>query len=199
MIKLTNRKRNRAHKNIFIMKQQVLYIFIFIFGLSLQGCVIYGLTNDYAKLNQEEQKLISKFNPSEELEAKKIYEITASQLKEEFKKFEKSMVYTFTNGCTSEYCIPLSVYENYAKENGYHLFLVMNGYANLEETLCQKITSPLFVINAQAYDTKWRARYSKRFRNELEGLHQDTKYQYHGSIYFFERDSFVSVEKKLPE
>lgn len=132
------------------------------------------------------------------LEAKHIYEISAIQLKKELKYHEKSIVYLFSNGCTSKYCLPLSVYENYAEENGYNLFLVMTGYANLSETLSQNISLPLYTVDAEVYDTKWNYTYMKRFENELNNLPLNAKsLKYQGNIYFFEKDSLVKVQREL--
>lgn len=178
------------------MKYQILIVFIL--GLILQSCAFYGLTNDYSKLDIEQQKIIEKFDLSKEVKTNHIYEISATQLKEELKNHKKSIVYLFANGCSSKYCLPLNVYVNYAKDNGYYLFLVMNGYGNLSQTLSQKISLPLYAIDAQAYDTKWNNKYVKRFENQLQGLPQDSKQQYKGSIYFFEEDSLVSIKRGLP-
>ena len=48
-------------------------------------------------------------------------------------------------------------YETYAKKNGYQLFLVMNGYAHLDDTLGQRnsFESPLFVINTDYYQNQY--------------------------------------------
>lgn len=177
------------------MKYQILIIFIL--GLILQSCAIYGLTNDYSKLDSGQQELVIKFDSSEELNSNNIYEISASQVRIELKNHEKSIVYTFTNRCSSKYCLPLSIYENFAKDNGYHLFLIMTGYSYLEETLSQNISSPLYAIDAQAYNTKWNNKYVKRFENDLLGLPRDSKQPYQGSIYFFEGDSLTYIKREL--
>src|SRR5690554_7375776 len=95
------------------MKYQILIVFIL--GLILQSCAFYGLTNDYSKLDIEQQKIIEKFDLSEEVKTNHIYEISATQLKEELKNHKKSIVYLFANGCSSKYCLPLNVYVNYAR------------------------------------------------------------------------------------
>src|SRR5690554_8106670 len=88
------------------MKYQILIVFIL--GLILQSCAFYGLTNDYSKLDIEQQKIIEKFDLSEEVKTNHIYEISATQLKEELKNHKKSIVYLFANGCSSKYCLPRS-------------------------------------------------------------------------------------------
>jgi hypothetical protein len=174
------------------------YFIFFVLSLTIQSCTIYGLTNDYSKLDAEHQQLISKYSPTKELKTKYIYEISATQLKTELKKYEKSLVYIFANSCTSKYCLPLSVYEDYAQENGYQLFLMMNGYANLSESLSQNFSSSLFAVDAQAYNTKWKNKYLKGFQNELKNLPIDTKQTgYQGSIYFFEGDNLIKIQKEL--
>lgn len=48
----------------------------------------------------------------------------------------------------------MCVYENYAKQNSYQLFLVMEGYVNLDDTVGQinNFISQLFSINTDLYD-----------------------------------------------
>lgn len=173
-------------------------ILFLILGLILQSCAFYGLTNDYSKLNEEQKKIIKKYDNAEGLNTKYIYEISGTQLKDLLTIHKKSIVYLFANGCTSKYCLPLSVYERYAEDNDYDLFLIMNGYANLSQTLSQNISTPLYSIDAQAYDTKWNNKYVKRFENDLLGLPRDSKQPYQGSIYFFEGDSLISIKRELP-
>jgi len=168
-------------------------------SLSLLSCHIQGLTNDYTKLTPEEKKLIVELTDFETTKHDYIYKINGGQLKQELQKYPKSMVYIFKNGCTSNLCKPLMIYENYAKEHGYKLFLVMNGYANLNETLEQPYSSTLFAINNDYYQKKYRATYTRYFENELSNkpINEKNK-EYLGNLYFFEKDALVKIEKELP-
>lgn len=163
---------------------------------------ISGLTNDYSKLNEDDKAKIVTLESFENLDVEKIYKISGKQLRAEVAKHEKSLVYVFKNGCTSDLCKPMHVYENYAKQNGYQLFLVMDGYCNLEATVGQRnnFTSPLFSINSDLYDSRYRATYSRRFENEL--LKKDINYkskEYLGDLFFFEGSRLDKIAMDLPK
>jgi len=168
---------------------------------SLSSCIIsfYGLTNDYDTLSETQKKEVLALKSFEETESKKIYKINAKQLKSELKKHSKSIVYTFQNGCSSKACKPMFVYENYAKNNGYTLFLVMVGYLHLSETLEQNFDSPLFVVDNEYYNEKHKSKYLRYFENELMEKPLDEKpKEYLGSLYFFEKETLKNVYKELP-
>lgn len=171
-------------------------------SMLLLSCSISGLTNDYSKLKEEDKVKIVTLENFENLDTEKIYKISGKQLRSEIGKHEKSLVYVFKNGCTSDYCKPMFVYENYAKQNGYQLFLVMEGYGNLDATLGQRSSfeNPLFAINADLYDSKYRAVYSRKFENEL--LKKDINYkskEYLGNLFFFEGNRLEKIAKELPK
>jgi len=168
-------------------------------AILLTSCAVAGLTNDYNKLSNQNKLKIVKLANFKTLSVNSIYELSASELKTELKNHSKSIVYVFTNGCTSNLCMPLSHYQNFAKENKYKLFLVMTGYADLNETLVQNVNEPLFSINSAYYNTKYRFKYTQFFENELQNL--PIKYkekEYKGSLFFFERDKLIDIKKKLP-
>lgn len=92
--------------------------------------------------------------------------------------------------------------KNYAKSNGYTLFLVMDGYCNLDDTLNQRVnfSSQLFSIDNDFYNCNSRIKYSRYFENELQGLPRETKAkQYFGSIYFFNEGIIEKITNKLPK
>lgn len=175
---------------------------LFVFSLALlflNSCAIYGLTNDYGKLSEEQKALISPLESFENLENNKIYTLNGQRLKEEIQKYPKALVYVFTNDCTSEYCLPMAVYKGYANENGYKLFLVMNGYANIDDTLDQYAEVPYFAIDNEYYDISMRNKYIRYFTNELTGLPRDAKQkEYLGDLYFFENGELQSISRELP-
>ncbi|MBZ0242962.1 MAG: hypothetical protein K8F24_07095 [Bacteroidales bacterium] len=166
----------------------------------LNSCVVQGLTNDFGKLNDSEKALIHDFEGFSEVESRAIYEINGKALREELKNHPKSIVYKLSNGCPSEYCKPLQLYENFAKEHDYHLFMVMIGYANLYETMEQPFSSPLYAIDTDYYETSISYKYNRYFDNDFMGLETKAKQgEYAGSLYFFEGDSLVEVRRELPE
>lgn len=171
------------------------------FGALLSSCAIEGLTNDYKKLTTEQQNsivVLNSFDSANDLD--KIYKINGSQLREELKKHPKALVYVFKNGCTSEYCKPLYVYENYVKENNQKLFLVMNGYGSLSESTNEILSVPLYSIDNEYYDKKMRNTYVRYFQNDMLGRDLDYKEkEYYGNLFFFENGELVSIKRELPE
>lgn len=167
--------------------------------LTFNSCAISGLTSDYGKLNSEEKKIIHKHIDSfDNLNSNEIYTINAQQLKQELRNNEKSLVYVFANGCVSAYCLPMNVYENYAKKHSMKLYLVMNGFGNLESTLEQNFSSPLFAIDYEYYETKFRFVATRKFENELRNRPLGFKEkEYEGSLFFFEKDRLIKVVKEL--
>ncbi len=167
--------------------------------LSCTSCItIIGLTDDYNKLTDEQKLLIHEFENEASLRNGNVYLINADELKQELSKHEKSMVYCFTNGCSSEYCEPMNNYIDYATQNGYKLFLVMNGFGNISSTLNQSAATPYYAIDSEFYKTKFRSKYFRMFRNEL--LNRDRNYkesQYEGSIYLFEGSKWVETRRSL--
>lgn len=171
-------------------------------SLFLTSCTVYGWSNDYKKLSAEQQSSIVDLQSFENTNPQNIYKITGNQLKQELKKHPKSLVYIFTNGCVSEYCLPMSNYEKYAKENNYKLFLVMNGYGHLDETTKQRsevFTEPLYSISNEAYNSNTRWKYSRYFENELRGIDKKSKSKWEGSLYFFNYDKLEKVMQDLPK
>lgn len=180
------------------MKKQYKFHYLLIIYI-LSSCSIQGLTNDYGKLSEQQKSLISPLKNFDEVENGKIYTINSNQLKEELKKHPKSFVYVFTNGCKTKYCLPMNRYISYAESNGYKLFLVMNGYANLNETLNQLAETPYFAINNEFYDVSNRTKYTSYFENELMDLPKETKHkEYPGNLFFFEKGVFKDVYRELP-
>lgn len=115
------------------------------------------------------------------------------------KNHTKSIVYIFTNGCSSELCKPLAFYEDYATRNGYKLFFVMTGYGSLGETLKQPFTNALFAIDNEYYNKKFSIAYLRYFENDLLKKQLNEKLEYAGNLYFFEGDKLVRILHELPK
>ncbi|SMC88592.1 hypothetical protein [Moheibacter sediminis] len=171
-----------------------------IFCIFLNSCTIQGLTNDYGKLTNGQKSLILPLKSFENLENGKIYSLNSTQLKEELQKHPKSIVYVFTNGCKTKHCLPTNIYKSYAEANNYKLFLVMNGYANLDETLDQMAELPYYSIDNEFYGVSNRNKYTTYFENELMNLPKDYKHkEYLGNLFFFEKGEFKNVYIELPK
>jgi hypothetical protein len=179
------------------MKKIKMFLFI---TLLVASCKIQGLTNDYSKLKDNDKMKIIELSSFDNLNNEFIYKINGFQLSNELKKHPKSIVYIFKNGCTSKLCYPLFAYENYAKKNGYKLFLVMDGYGNLNETLEQPFSGILFSINNEYYNSKYRATYSRYFENEITNKPREEKEKdYLGNIYFFKYNQIEKIVYELPK
>ena len=174
-------------------------IFILFILIIAQSCQMRGLTNDFGKLSANDKAKIVKLKTFENLNLNSVYKINGLQLKEEMLKYNNAIVYEFTNGCTSEFCRPLSVYENFAEKHHYKLFLVMNGFGAIEETIEQRHNQPLFAIDGDYYHKWFRATYTRYFLNELLGKPLKTKEgEYLGSIYFFTKGKLDKILMDLP-
>ncbi len=167
--------------------------------ISITSCItIIGITNDFDKLSDKEKSLIHPFSSSDKLIRGNIYLINAQQLKKELENYEKSIVYCFTNGCSSENCEPINNYIEYSKENGFKLFLVMNGFGNISSTLDQSSNTPYFAIDQAFYNSKYRSKYNRRFENELLGRDLDFKEkEYNGNLFFFEGTKHIETKNSL--
>lgn len=164
------------------------------------ACTVQGWTNDYDKLNETQKQKIAEFHNFKAVSRDSIYKINGQQLREELKNHPKSIVYLFSNGCTSELCRPLSVYEDYAVKNGYQLFLVMNGYTNLDATLKQPVSGVLYVIDNDYYKERLNYKYTRYFENDLTNKPLNEKAgKYSGNLYFFERDTLLQILRDLPK
>ena len=178
------------------------WFLLFVISCLSVSCTIYGVTNDYGKLSNPEKERIVEFDSNIKLSLDKVYRISGNQLLEEIKKYPKVMVYEFTNGCTGATCYPLTSFENYAKENQYTLFLVMNGYGDLNKSLIEPILSPLFAIDNYYYKSNIRGSYRKKFlKDMLLDVPEADKIvkEFYGGIYLFENGKLDKTVDDLRE
>lgn len=171
-----------------------------LFGLAVlaQSCAVNGLTDDYKKLSDEQKTHVTTADFGNEKDDF-VYTVNGKQLLAEIQKHDKALVYEFTNGCVGEHCKPMRVYEEFAKKNGYTLFLVMSGFANIDDTMGQRGTfeSPLYAIDSKAYPTSYRVRYTRLFKQELMGDKFDK--ENYGGLMFFENGKFIRQLSELPK
>ena len=180
----------------------LLYAFLGFFTvscISISGS-ISGLTDDYGSLNDQLKSRIIPATDFAKTDTLHIYKVNANHLKTELNKYPKAMVYVFTNGCKSNYCLPMSAYQDFSEQNNYKLFLVMNGFGMVNETLKQRseiFTEPLFAIDGNHYGSKIRTNYTTKFENELRGFEQKGKSKYEGNLFFFENGKLVKTTHDL--
>ncbi len=175
------------------------FLLIAITGI-VTACAIRGITNDYDKLTEAQKTKIVQLNSFNDVKPGLVHKINGAQLRAELKNHAKSIVYVFKNGCTSDYCKPLMVYESYAKANGYSLFLVMDGYINLDASLDQHIAGVLYAIDNDYYKNNKRNVYSRYFTNEICGRTFDSKEgEYKGNLFLFTGDHLDNTVRELPK
>lgn len=78
----------------------------------------------------------------------------------------------------------------------------MSGYGNLDYTLQQEFESPLFTINYEYYNTKYRSYAMNRLENDLRNRSIDFKIKdkdYEGNLFFFEGEKLIKVSYELPK
>lgn len=185
----------------FWKKLTMKIILSMLFFLSLTSCTVYGVTNDYKKLSEKEKTTVVALESFDKTDTQHVYKINGQQLKSELAKHPKSLVYIFTNGCTSQYCLPMSNYERFAKENNYRLFLVMEGYSHLNKTTEQRsevFKQPLYSIDNDFYNSWFSVRYHRLFANELRGIEKTAKPKWEGGLYFFNYDKLEKITRDLP-
>ena len=164
------------------------------------SCVVQGWTNDYDKLSDAHKNKILTLKTFQDTRSEFIYKVNGQQLREELRNHSKSIVYIFSNGCSSDLCKPIAVYEDFALRNGYKLFLVMNGFANLDATLKQPHGNILFAMDNYYYNEKINYKYSRYFENDLMSRPLNEKSgAYAGSLYFFEGDALTQILMELPK
>lgn len=178
------------------MKKIVIYFFI---CFILVSCVqVRGLGDDYKHLTSFEKTLIEPFNKETELLQSKVYKTNAVNLLDALKDYPKAFVYVYTVGCTGDTCKPLTVYEEYAKKNGYKVFFVLTSYMDLDIALLEPRNAPLLVIDSKHYGNKLFRAYINDFQNELKGKDRKAKSEYEGGLLFYENGVYKKSYKELP-
>jgi len=123
-------------------------ILLFLTSALIYSCTVNGWGDDYGKVPDHYRYRLKTLESFENLNSNFIYKITGEQLSAELKKYPKSIVYIFTNG-NNYRKRPLKDFIDFAKENDFKLFFVMDGYMYLRDTL-EALTSnpsPVFIIN----------------------------------------------------
>ena len=189
---------NRASlKHLFLISILILFC---------QSCglvEISGYYNDYDKLTDAQKAVVHDFSGFDNAKLGCVYKIDIEQLKAELAIQPKSMVYLFSS-CNCGECIPLSVYEQYANDNGYNIIFVLRDYHELGKTLEQNIAHPIFVIDNDYYHENRRFIYERYFLNDLLGNPTKTKYKdipeelQMASLFFYEKGKLVKTLNKLP-
>ncbi|RRJ89056.1 hypothetical protein EG240_12730 [Paenimyroides tangerinum] len=171
-----------------------------LFSFFLSSCIqLRGLRDDYKHLSDEEKQVILPFKNDLEPSREIAYTLNAEILLKELQKHDKAMVYVFTWGCSSDACLPLTIYENYAKQNGYKIFFVLTSYLDLGEAMKEPINEPIYIIDSNYYGHKWFRKYVTFFENELKGLDKKHKENFEGNLFFYKNGKYQETRFYLPE
>ncbi len=176
-------------------KKTLLFALGIIFTYSCAIRIVNG--TEYDLLQPEHQARIKKLQSFETVQRDTIYEITATQLKADLRKQPKSIVYIFKSSCQSYNCVPLGNITEYARKQGMKPYLILVNYYQLERSLDQNPTVPLFAINAAYYQESKSRKYIHKFQDELGYTAFCEKNEVDGSILIFEKDSLVGIKTKV--
>lgn|SRR5690606_38489868 len=166
---------------------------------SVSSCVqMRGIGDDYRHLTPFEKSLVEPFNKDKKLLKSRVYKTNATTLLDVLKDYPKAFVYVYTVGCVDDACKPLTVYEDYAKKNGYKVFFVLTSYKDLDIALLEPRTSPLFVIDSDYYGNKLFRAYVSDFENELRGRDRKFKEDSYESLHFYEKGIYKTSYDYLP-
>ncbi len=168
--------------------------------LLFSSCIsIHGIGSDYKKLDPAAKTYIFPYQEGKDTLNNIVYPITAEEIRQQFTKHDKIMVYLFTNGCSGATCYPLNSFKQWADQNNYKIFMVMTGYGGLGYSLIQYVKSPLYVVNHKAYNTNWQGKYLKMFRSDLLKNEPNANeiVKNFPSIYLFENGKLIQTADDL--
>jgi len=175
-------------------------IYFFIIIPLISSCVqVRGIGDDYKYLTNNEKNMIKAYDNTISPTRKNVYKVNATEILNEVKKYPKAIVYVFTVGCPSDTCLPLNIYEEYAKKHGYKVFFVLTSYKDLGDALKEPISEPLFVIDGNYYGKKFLRKYVSFFENELRGLDKNMKRTTYESLHFYENGLYKNSYYYLPK
>ncbi|SFN71973.1 hypothetical protein SAMN05421741_109138 [Paenimyroides ummariense] len=175
------------------------YLILLAFCFFVSSCVqMRGIGDDYKYLTPYEKTLIEPFKKENSLKMSRVYKTNATTLLDALKEYPKAFVYVYTVGCTGDACKPLTVYEEYAKKNGYKVFFVLTSYMDLDIALLEPRNTPLFVIDSKYYGNKLFRAYVNDFKNELKGRDRKVKGEYEGGLLFYENGVYQKSHFYLP-
>ena len=158
------------------------------------SCLIHIVSgNDYKHLHPSYKAIISKLTSFDSVENRKIYEINGLQLREELAKHDSALVYFYFPRCTGPACVPLSFYDNYAKEHQLKLFIVATTFSGIEENYMQPFEYPLFAVDADYYGVNKYRKYNPAFKKDLLSTEEEVT----SKIFVFHKDSLARTMTSL--
>lgn len=167
--------------------KRFLKVFLFCFlGLCLMILVLYAtgfiqvyhLTSGYRYLSAEQQSKVyfagDRIGNLDRLQdsihrSGGILCVNGAALRKALLQQEKSLVYVFSEGCSSPSCLPLSTIGRYAKEIGAKPYYVA---VDLEPDLFLH-PEPILSIDYRSYGTKWYPAFYPKFMEDLVGRYDE--------------------------
>ena len=192
----------QRHKPVLIgcMKKLKLARMSLVLGttLLLASCQIGGLTTGYNHLTPAQKARIEKLTgriADVKNDDGKVYKITVAQLKDFICGEKDVVVYEFIPYCKAEGCIPPVLFERSCREKNYRAVVVAVLYDELFSVKHPGI--PMFSIDTEPYQTKWRRKYERCFFDELTGITEKERSYY--SFHYFHDGKYVKSYHRFNE
>lgn len=171
--------------------------------LVLTSCQISGLTTGYNLLSQQQKERVVNYKGSIDSisDYSCVYNITAEQVKDYVSTHKKVLVYDYTPFCKAPSCIAPNLLLNSCKRKGIDLLVVANIYDEIFLHVDKGF--PMLMMDATAYNTKWRWKYDNRFIYALIGRLpkevRDASYHYFNNGKYIGSYQFASDILQLVE
>ena len=192
----------QRHKPVLIgcMKKLKLARMSLVLGttLLLVSCQIGGLTTGYNHLTPAQkakvEKLIGRIADVKNDDGK-VYKITVAQLKDFIRGEKDVVVYQLIPYCRSESCISPTILDRFCREKKYRAVVVAVLYDELFSV--KHPGMPMFSIDTEPYQTKWRSKYEPRFFDELTGIPEKVRGYY--LFHYFHDGKYVKSYRRFNE
>lgn len=180
--------------------------FLTILMLLFEGCIITntpGFYSGYKKLDEKQRKEIifptKDFDICNHKDLRKIYSVTAAQIKKCLSTSDTTVLYFWSTFCSSPHCVSLVAANDYCNQKGYRLFVILEEYSSLNDMDDYNPSNiPLYSVNQKYYKTDYCHWYLNRFQRDLIGK-QFSKKQSSGRFYFFHDGKFIKSSATLYE
>ena len=166
--------------------------------LSLVSCRMVGLTTGYNHLTPAQKAKVEKLTgriADVKNDDDKVYKITVAQLKDFIRGEKDVVVYEFIPYCKAEGCIPPVLFERSWREKNYRAVVVAVLYDELFNV--KHSGMPMFSIDTEPYQTKWRSKYEPRFFDELTGIPEKVRGYY--LFHYFHDGKYVKSYRRFNE
>jgi len=174
--------------------------------LLLSSCIITntpGFYSGYKKLTpQQKEKVVfvdtNRHTALPQYDENKLVAITANHLHELLQKNDTSVVYVWKPHCPAPSCLPLSTVYDYCQQHRYQLYVVLEYYSDMDNTLLQiSERYHVYSINYKYYKTDYCPKYVNRFVKQMVKGYKIPKSADYFRYYFFKQDRYIGSKEKL--